>query len=206
MSKNISLLNEQDIQDGKLIALVPELYDLKDVIEKNEWHNNENVFDHTFSVLNYLKKIILDLGKETKQYLNEEIDNNTRKSLLMVATLFHDVGKSEVITDDGKYTPDHEEQSYKKAKKILERFDLSSKESKFILGIIKFHGLIHRMLLIDNHDLEEDVANLRKKLSDINVELILLSYADTMSSHLKETRPVEFQFRIDFYQKELKSF
>jgi len=206
MLKNISILNEEDIKSGKLITLIPELYDLKSVVENNDWHSNENVFDHTFSVLKHLKKIISELSPKTKEYLNEEIGDNTRKSLLIAATIFHDIGKKEVITDDGKFTPNHEEQSYEKAKNILKRFSLSDDEIGIVLKVIRSHGLLHRILLLNNHNFEKDITNFRKEFHDIHVELILLAYADTLSSYLKETRPVEFQFRINFYEKELKKF
>ncbi len=66
---NISILNKRNIKSGKLAKLLPEFYELKKVIENNEWHNQEPVFDYTLSVLGNLGKITYDSSKDIKQTL-----------------------------------------------------------------------------------------------------------------------------------------
>jgi hypothetical protein len=85
MDKNISLLSKTDIKSGKLVNLIPEFYELKNVVENNDWHHKENVFDHTLSVLDSLGKTLRNLNKETGQFLDKKIDGSTRKYLLKIA-------------------------------------------------------------------------------------------------------------------------
>jgi len=41
--ENISILNRKNIKSGKLAKLIPELYELKKIIENNDWHEEESV-------------------------------------------------------------------------------------------------------------------------------------------------------------------
>jgi putative nucleotidyltransferase with HDIG domain len=226
----LSELTIKKIKNGEFEKLIPELYKLKDIVENNPWHNEESVFDHTISVLNNLEKIIRTLKKKVKQDLNKIIEKHSRKDLLIVATLFHDIGKGETIIslDSGvRCCPDHERVGAKKIEKILRRFNLSKKESKIITDIVRNHGVIHDIVGLRDKDFRKDIAkehslthavaglekkdfqkeykNFKKKFPDIYLELILLAFADTVGSYLKKTKPAEFRHRINFYKKELKA-
>ncbi|MDO8601120.1 MAG: HD domain-containing protein [bacterium] len=228
---SILILNKNNIKSGKLAKLIPEFYELKKVVENNPWHNKESVFDHILSVLDNLKIIIRKSKKEIKQALSKIIDKNSRKSLLYVAALLHDIGKKETIADlDGgaRGCPGHEKKGVQKTKKILNRFDLSPKESKIITDIAKNHGvthdiaglgckdfqkgakkehsLTHAIAGLENKNFQKEYENFKKKFSNIYLELILLAFADTIGSYLKKTNPAEFSHRINFYKKELKEF
>ncbi len=208
MDKNISLLSKTNIKSGKLTPLIPEFYELKNVVENNDWHHKENVFDHTLSVLDNLEKAFRNLNKATEQFLNKKIDGITRKNLLKVAALFHDIAKKETIANNNSLTlcPSHEDKGSIKARTILKRFKLSDKELKFILSIIKNHGLIHKILPPDNQNFQKEFASFKKSfLHNIYPELILLAFADTAGSYLVKTRPTEFKSRISFYKKEIKN-
>jgi len=227
---DISILTEGNIKSGRLIKIIPELYELKKIIENNPWHNKESVFGHTLSVLENLEKIIRKSNEGTKQALNKIVDKNSRKRLLFSAALLHDIGKKETITDLGIGTrgcPGHEKKGGKRAEKILKRFDLSQKEFKIITDIVRNHGVIHDIVGLGSNDFLKDITkekslthvvvrledknfqkeygNFKKKFSKIYLELILLAFADTIGSYLKKTKPAEFNHRIDFYKKELKN-
>jgi len=227
---DISILNKRNIKTGKLTKLIPEFYELKKVVENNLWHNEESVFDHTLSVLDNLEKIIRNSKKEIKEILIQIVDRNSRKNLLEVAALLHDIGKKETIIsfNDVKKCPGHEKKGAKKAEKILRRFALSKKEFKIITDIIRNHGVIHDIIGLgnigfqkditkehslthavvglENKNFQEEYKNFQKKFSNIYLELILLVFADTIGSYLKKTKPTEFRHRINFYKKELKNF
>lgn len=207
MLKNISLLNKTNIKSGKLIDLIPEFYELKNVVENNDWHHKESVFDHTLSVLDNLEKAFRDLSKETKRFLNKKIDNNTRKNLLKIATLFHDIAKKETIISNNGSTSclGHENKGPIKAKTILKRFKLSDKELKFILSIVKNHDSINKILPPDGQNFQKELASLKKIFFyNIYPELLLLAFSDTVESYLAETRPTEYKSRISFFKKELE--
>ena len=229
--ENISLLNKKNIKSGKLAELIPEFYELKKVVENSAWHNREAVFDHTLSVLGNLEKIIWNSKKEIRQVLNKIVDKNSRKNLLYIAALLHDIGKTETIADLGggvRGCPGHEKKGAEKVKKILKRFNLSPKEFKIITDIVRNHGVIHDIIGLGCKDFQKSVGkerglthamagledknfqkeykNFKKKFSNnIYLELILLAFADTIGSYLKKTKPAEFHHRINFYKKELKN-
>jgi len=208
MDNAISLLSDSNIKSGQLADLVPEFYELKNVVENNDWHHKENIFDHTLSVLENLEKILRTLNKETKQFLDSRIDHISRRELLKVATLFHDIAKKETFSNNNGYTlcPDHEDEGSIKARRILKRFMLSNKELEFVLQIVRHHGIIHRILALDNGDFKKKYASFKKRFSrNIYPELILLAFADTAGSYLKKTHPAEFKSRIVFYKKEIEN-
>lgn len=209
MNENISLLNKADIKNGKLVNLIPEFYELKEVIENNDWHNNETVFDHTLSALNNLENIVRNSRKEIKQALNEIIEDNSRMNLLKIAVLLHDIAKKETIVSSNGLTfcPNHEIKGAEKARGILKRFNLSKKESKIITDIIKYHYSIHEIIILEDKQLfQKEYEKFKQKFSNIYLELILLAFADNINSHLKKTKPAEFRQEINFYAKELKSY
>ena len=197
-------LNVKKIKSGKFEKLIPEFYKLKKVIENNPWHNKESVFNHTLSVLNNLEKIIQNSKKEIKQALNKIVDKNSRRTLLYIAALLHDIGKEETITNLGggiKGCPGHEKKGAQKTEKILKRFNFSKKEFKIIMDIVRNHGTIHDIIGLG----VQEYKNFKKKFTDIYLELILLAFADTIGSYLEKSKPAEFRYRINFYKKELTS-
>jgi len=229
--QRIKLPSVKEIKNGKLEKVIPELYALKGTVENNPWHNQEPVFDHVLSVLENLGKIIRDSNKSITKLFDEIVDVNSKKDLLYLATLLHDIGKGETITDLGngaRGCPNHEKKSAQITEKILKRFNLSPKESKIIIDIVGNHGIIHDIIGLKcknfkkggekEHDLTHAIAGLenknfneeyrkfKNKFSKIYPELIFLAFADTVGSYLKKTEPSEFSCRIDFCKKEILSF
>lgn len=204
----ISDINIEKIKNNKLTKELPEVYQLKEVIENNDWHNQESVFDHTLVVLEKLKEIIRDSPPKIFSYLNQKIDNYSRKDLLFLSALFHDIGKKETLLKDNDITscPNHEEHGSIKIKEILNRFDLSNKEKGVVIQIVKNHGLIHLVLDLKNDKLDQEYKKFKLSHSDIFLELILLATADTAGSYLQIVRPEEFKFRMNFYKKILNNY
>ena len=188
---------------------MPELYELKKVIENNSWHNNDPVFDHTIATLEELDGLLKKAKGKINSRLNQKVDQHTRKELLFLSALFHDIAKKETYVleeDDQTSCLNHEKTGACKAKKILERFDLSDKEKEIVVKIIKYHGEIHVILDIGNENLEGDYEALKAKHSDIFLELILLATADTLASQLKDNNPEKFNYRMDFYHNIYENF
>jgi len=204
----ITEISIKKIKDTKLSKRLPELYQLKKIVENSDWHNQETVFDHILTILRELNKIIKNSSSKIKNYLNQKVDNYTRENLLFLAALFHDIGKKETLRKNNNHTscPNHEKISFYKTKQILNRFDLSNKEKAIITKIIKNHGLIHLIINPENNKLDQEYKKFRSKYSEIFLELILLAIADTAGSYLQNTKPDEFKFRISFYNNILKSY
>jgi len=86
----VSDITIQKLKDGKLAKFLPELYELKDVIENNAWHKNDSVFSHTIAVLEKLEEIEKAASKNVNSCLNQRIGQHTRKQIFFLATLFHE--------------------------------------------------------------------------------------------------------------------
>jgi len=155
------------------------------------------------SVLSELKKILKTVNNKINSYLNQKIDKHSKRDLLFLGTLFHDIAKDDTITKKGSITscPKHEEVGSKKVKSILERFDLSEKEKVIIINIVKYHGEIHPILSSKNTDIEKQFEDFKSKHHEIFIELILLGMSDTFGSQLKDNDIEEYNFRSDFYRR-----
>jgi len=206
--KTSTILNIGKIRNGEFSDLIPEFYELKDVIENNDWHNNDSVFDHTLNVLEKLEELLKDVKDKISDYLNQKITNYTRKDLLFLAALFHDIAKKETLVKNNDITSclKHEEVGAIKVKEILSQFDLSEVEKDLVVQIVKYHGVVHLIIEPNNEKLDEEFAKFRISYSNIFLELILLAMTDTLGSQLSENKPEEFNFRINFFKKVLNEY
>jgi CRISPR/Cas system-associated endonuclease Cas3-HD len=204
----ISDIDIEKIEKGYFTKKFPELYQLKKVVENNEWHNNESVFNHTLTVLKNLEKILKNAPPKISKYLNKKVDNYSRKDLLFLAAIFHDLGKKDALIKNNNKTscPKHESISVKKTKKIFNNFDLSKREEMIINQVIKNHTSMYDILSPSNKNLSAEYRKFKVNQSNVFLEISLLCMADTTGSYLKETNPEEFKFRMDFYNNILKNY
>ena len=204
----ISDISIDKLRNNKLKKELPEFYELKEVIENNDWHNNDSVFNHTLTVLEKLEELLKNVKDKISNYLNQKITNCTRKDLLFLAALFHDIGKKETMVKKGNWAEcpkyEHEKYGSVKVKKILKRIDLSGNEKDIVIQIVRHHGDIHYILDPKNDKLKEQYQDFKANLSNIFLELILLGMADTLGGQLGENKLDEFKFRIDFYNKVIR--
>lgn len=204
----VSAITIEKLKDNQFQDELPEFFELKNYVENNSWHNNDSVFNHTLTVLEELEKLLININNKINSYLNQKIDNYTKRDLLFLGTLFHDIAKSDtfVKTDSSTTCKNHEELGAEKVTQILDRFDLSNQEKAIIIDIVKYHGEIHIILSPNNENLEEQYQKFKTERHDIFMELILLAMVDALGSQLKENNPEEFNFRIDFYKKIIDDF
>lgn len=204
----ISAINIGKLRKNQFQKELPEFFELKNFVENNSWHNSDSVFNHTLAVLEELEKLLKNINNKINSYLNQKIDEHTRKELLFLGALFHDIAKSNTLVKNGNSTscPKHEEAGSEKVQTILNRFDLSEREKAIVVKIVKYHGEIHTILDPKNEKIEEQYEEFKSACRDIFTELILLAMADTLSSQLKDNNPAEFKFRIDFYKRIIDNY
>lgn len=192
----ISEFTIERIKNEEFKELVPELYELKKITENNPWHNNENVFNHTITVVRELDKLIAKAGVKLK------------KEILILGTIFHDIGKLETFTKDNDSTKclGHEVMGSEKMKEIIKRFDLSEKEQELVVKIVKNHGVVHDILSLPKEEIKEQIDNFKLEYSDIFLELLLLAKADLLGSQLKINKPEEFKFKLDYLNELLINY
>jgi len=201
-----TILDEKKIRRDELKGLIQEFYELKSVIENSDWHDNDSVFNHTLAVLRWLKKILKKTRIEILGYLNKKIDYCTRKELLTLAVLFHDIAKKEtIIKKEGKTScSNHEKEGARKVRKILSRFLLSSKEKSLVVQMINNHDLLHLILKLNEKKREKAFARFKK--SATFWETALLGAADTLSCQPKKEAIDEVNCRLKFYKKLLFNY
>ena len=195
-------LNISNITSEKFENELPELYELKTVVENSrQVHQHDSVFDHTLRVY---EKLSLLLSERRFPELDETIGGFTRKDLLLITALFHDLGKKETITIKNGFTscPNHEVISTEKTAKILSRFeDVDEKAKIQILYLVRHHGAFFEIVKSNNPTREQDVQDYLKGHRDYLPELILHAMADIMGSQLEQTYPEEYDFRIKELEK-----
>jgi hypothetical protein len=198
-----AILDVEKIRRGEFIKQIPEFYELKDIIENNDWHDNDSVFNHTLTVLGKLEKILKDVKGEILDYLDRKVSGYTRRELLSLAVLLHDVAKKETIIKKNAKTscPNHEEKSAIKANRILSRFDLSEKEKELIIRLIKHHDTIHLILKMDTAKRDREFDKFKKEHSGLFWEVALLGMADTLGCQPKGRAADEVNCRLKFYRK-----
>lgn len=204
----ISAINTEKLRQGQFLKELPELFELKNFIENNSWHNNDSVFNHTLAVVEELEKLLKSINNKINSYLNQKINNHTKKELLFLGALFHDIAKSDTLVRNGDLTlcPNHEEAGSEKVKTILNRFDLSEKEKAIMAMIIKCHGEIHIIVDPKQDKIDEKYKKFELERHDILIELALLAMADILGSQLKDNNLDNFNFRTGFYKRIIDNF
>ncbi len=188
--------------------VIPELYELEGVIENNLWHTNDSVFDHIISVVTELEDVIERANENIKNYLGEKIDNYTKKEILFLGSIFHDIAKKETFIKEGDATKctGHEEKGGEKVKDIIKRFDLSEREQGLVIQTVKNHGVIHEILNNPDEDIKKQVDDFKEEHPDIFLETALLAMADLLGSQLKNNSPKEFEFRKEFLNNIISNY
>jgi len=141
---------------GILTNLIPELAQTKGVLQPKEHH--WNVFEHSVRTVEavsfllregdwqYAKGEILSAvpwPERVAQYFNHEVSSgSSRKTLLKLAALLHDIAKPETKTTqaDGRIRfLGHAQAGAEKAADILKRLRFSSREIEFVRLIVTHH-------------------------------------------------------------------
>lgn len=215
MKKAIDILSitSDKLKKGKYKSILPEFYALRTVTENNSWHLNQNVFDHVVAVfagLEIVQKLDFLQGKyrkKIKKYLDKKAGKFTRRELLIVAALLHDIAKTDVLIEDssGKTkSPGHEIISSVMIGKFASRFGLDGKGKEYVERMVHYHGFTNDILSIALYKNNEAkyLRLFKEAVGDIHLELLLLMYADILGSDLKKSDPEEFGVRLNL----IKSF
>ncbi len=214
------------IDNGVIYPDLKVLKPLKEKVENNPWHNNEDVYTHTKNVLTNLFSTLEWIGENNHVLYNrlqQKVDEKgtlTYEDALKIAALYHDVGKQwvdqvigeapSVKDSQGTYFPGHEAKSAEYFEKEgYKLWGFTDKEKEFITYLIKYHGELHGIVsykLNKEGRMNEKLKEWHNKHKDRSIFLMILVYADTVNGDLKENAPKEYEFRVKYYEKEFKKY
>lgn len=202
----LSEITIEKIKKRKFERVIPELYELESIIQNNSWHDNDSVFNHTLSVVSELNILLEKVTNKTEEHLNIKVQNYSNKELLILAAVFHDIGKKETLIEKGGETIciNHEKIGAEKLRNILQRLDLVEEERGFVIKIVRNHDFIHAISRLEDADIKW--LEFKKRNLDIFIEVALLTKADILGGQLKNNMPEEFEFRIGFVDRIIESY
>lgn len=204
---DISSLTSKSIAEGKLQEILPEFYDLKNITENNPWHLHQTVFDHVVRVISGMEKVLqLDFfnsenKKRIEKYLNTRRGKATRKEILVVATILHDIAKLHTCIEnkETKATrcPGHEILGSFMAGRMGKRFGLEKTSITHLQNIVLHHGFIHEILnlILEKRSAEKFIKLYCDATEHFSLEVVLLAYADMLGSDLPKALPQAFTER-----------
>ena len=190
----LEVLNLHNFQTGEYFNTFPWFEVLKEIIENDFHHTQDSVFNHTVNVARSVEYLVAE--KEIySEYFNKKIQQNTRKQLLVISALFHDIGKSKTysIVNDRTFFIGHEEESYKITNDLLGNIDISEIEKKYICRIVRNHGRLYPFLKVNNKNIENDFKKIEREVEYYS-DLYLFVLADINGSQLKNKNIVMYNY------------
>ncbi|MGD8506525.1 MAG: HD domain-containing protein [Candidatus Bathyarchaeota archaeon] len=198
-------------EQNQLFEVFPELELLKKIIENNQWHKQESVYHHTLNIRKEMDAILelkfienKEVREKLQSYLERKFDVDggfyTRRFLLKFATLVHDIGKIDtfIVEPEGITScPNHESVGIKKIPTIAKRFNMTEREIEYLVCLVGYHTQAS-VLSADSSSknevyMKEKVEIFKKNCNGCFIDLILLVFADHISSYLAIADPKKYK-------------
>jgi poly(A) polymerase len=183
---------------GLLTALIPELLPLKGVAQPKEHH--WDVFEHSVNTISTIDFIlhqgiwecqnedVLSLvpwNSSLAQYFDQTVSSgSTRRSLLKLAALLHDIAKpqAKAFDENGRMRfLGHPENGATIVESILQRLRFSTKEVKVVSLMVKYH-LRPTQMSQDNLPTGRAIYRYFRDVGDVGVDTLYLSLADHLAT------------------------
>lgn len=199
---------------------------LKLVIENNAYHDHESVFDHLIKTKEIAEREITgefikdpEVKRLFESFLEEKVGEFSKKELLILTAILHDVGKILRIKDgeetkplgmtlanDQTYFPGHEYWGSKIISEILAEFNLEKSVLEFVAKIIKIHDVYSEEFFRKREDLEMDllINDVKAFGQGIHLEVLFVRFCDCYNAEpFKEAKAkiVELFNNPDLYKK-----
>ncbi len=213
---------------GLLTAVFPELAQAKRIEQPKEhfW----NVFDHSLKTVIAVDFLLRQgaweyAGEEVlaavpwlamlPQYFDQEVNSgSTRRSLLKLAALLHDVGKPQtkaIYTDGRMRFLGHAKEGAAIVANMLERLRFSTKEVKLIEALVRYH-LRPTQMSQDELPSRRAIYRYFRDTGEAGIDILFLSLADHLAArgpHLnlsywqEHTQVVEYVLSQRFEQESI---
>ena len=188
VNNSVYYIKEMD-SVGLLEEIFPEIAPMKGMTQ-NDYHHLD-VWGHSVLTMeNFENEPIPDILSNYQEYIEDYLDyefvkGRSRKVLLKLASLLHDVGKPSTKTIDinGRVRFfDHHIVGAENAVNILSRLKLSKKENAFICNVIRNHMYPLLMLMSKQKHAPRQIKRMiRRYINNVGslwLPIILISYAD----------------------------
>jgi|GEM_PF-1588187 len=195
------------------VKFLPELLPLQTTVEKNIAHDSQTVFNHTISVMVGLEKffnkvlVLPELQPKLTDYLNQKIGSNSKKDLLRLLVLVHDLAKNLALVTDptGKTScPGHEILAAARVGEFKDRFGLVQTEIDYVAQLVRLHGLPHEVLTLGltltTQQQSIIIQQFDRGTGSLGIELMIMVYADILGGDFARSRPSEYSARLELCQ------
>ncbi len=140
---------------GRLQEIFPELGALATTPQRDDYHPEGNVFEHTMQTLDAAAQLDMYQGRD-------ELNADDEKFLIMLAMLCHDMGKP-TTTDEELSSKGHEKEGVAIAKQFLKRITRDAILIKGVCKLVQCH--MHPTALVKQNSKGRAYKRLAKKLA-----------------------------------------
>ena len=195
---------------GLLTALIPELLPLRGVEQPKEHH--WDVFEHSINTMStidfilhqgvweYQDESVLSLVPWTSsiaEYFDQPVNSgSTRRSLVKLAALLHDITKPQTKAFDEKGRMrflGHPETGADVVAEILERLRFSAKEIKLVTTMVKYH-LRPTQMNQDVMPTSRAIYRYFRDVGDVGIDTLYLSLADHLATRGPDLLPDQWEY------------
>ncbi len=182
---------------GLLAHLIPELTGTKGVVQPREHY--WDVFEHSLQTVSCVELVLRERvvdgfdrilalapwSKDLADYFSQEISGGrTRKCLLKIAALLHDIAKpaTKTIEESGKMRfLGHAKEGVSMASFIMERLKFSNRESKMVQLMIEHH-MRPGYLLSEDMPSRRAIYRYFRDTEDVGIDTLFLGLADHLAA------------------------
>lgn len=177
---------------------------LKNVIENNPYHDNQDVYSHSIKTYETAKKLITgDFIENSKarqlflEFINEDYEGAKRQDLMLITSLIHDIGKILYYKEDEKEKsirhintegktrlPGHEYWGSTIVPELLKDSDLSEKVIQRIAQVVRLHDTFNEGYFkgAENWDLETLIDDIKARAEGLYVEALFNILCDNYNA------------------------
>ncbi len=210
-----TLLNDENA----LLANLPEVGHLHDIVENNDWHN-DSVLWQSLRLLHWVQSLpntlleAIDVPEKPLQaWLTTSVDSkpngHTGQELLIFTALVHDIGKAETYRrqpDGATQCPGHEAAGANLISNICHRLGwFTPAETTWITTLVRFHGspyaLFKKIKPLPEMQQQEQVHRFETEHIAYLQPLLVLAAGDMLTSHLETINPQKHRAVFNFYRR-----
>ena len=174
---------------GILDALLPEIAACEGIEQPDKYHEFD-VLGHSVAAMDAVKSFFdgtppVPINKQLSDYFNHEVgDGYTRKDLLVLGTLLHDVGKplTKGMNDDGRINfLGHEKVGADIVRGIAKRMKFSNATKSLLVRMVRYH-MRPWSLIQSGKPTHRALMRFRRDAGDADIAILFLHMADLIGA------------------------